>query len=1128
MGLTPAGPSGQVVALTDSALTQSLLTVLERRYLPGLAELGLVRVQPDANLMANIRFLRILEVAHGADVARSLHALNMQNVISSFRDGSHSLVFVVTGEESSVRVYLGLYKLDPTSHAHTADQIEMLASALHGNFPGIRLAPLSDRDVSMEVLRPIATLAKTGAITGIPSLKSDSKDFFVQGLERLTNSLRGEPYCLMVVAEPIPEATVDEVIQRCRDLGSEIHAYVTGTLSDSVGQTTSHADQKGGSLGGGLIMGGATLLGGMMGFGPLLGAAGPLLGSIVGGAGFSMGRTDTTSEQRTRGVSREVLNKTAQFCESVLDKYIARLQDGKNLGLWNAGAFLLADNENTLRRGQGVVRAVLSGAETYFEPLRSIDTEAHVEDLRDALMQFRNPTIKLPVGAPHPLGQVFHKLATPLNTAELSLMVGLPREEVPGVRLTPTADFGLNPPASTGFSLGQVMYRGEVLPDRLYISAKSLNKHTFITGITGAGKTNTCLALLRTAYEGEKAPFLVIEPAKTEYRVLLADPVMGRELQIFTLGDETTSPFRLNPFQFARGYPLLTHIDLLKAVFNASFPMYASMPYILEEAVLDVYTDRGWDLARSTNRYVDATKDDYTNYLPNMEDLYRQIDVVVEKKKYGQQLSQDISAALKARIKSLLVAGKGAMLNTRSSFPLELLFNKPTVMELKNVGDDAEKAFLMALLLINLYEYCETARQYGGKLQHITLIEESHRLLKNIPPSVSAESANPRGKAVEMFGDILAEIREYGEGFVIVDQVPAKLAPDVLKNTNLKILHRIVAEDDRESVGNAMNLTQEQKEQVVRLRVGQAVVHNEFLDKPVLLQIHAVKDNLREQFDRDIGRAGLMKRMTAFQDQVREIYRRWPGCHSCDAPCTYYSELNAPETASYEAFQTFLSSLMAAAPATALEVWRRTRRALAGGLRKKYSGETPSRGVLQCHVSELAHVALREWMAYHKGGMGGYRSYIKLEELLLTALPTMLEGDAFTPAAADAMVAFVEELKTQVAIEPRRLEPGCRFCQRQCWYGFTVQRDLAGKARGLAEKLKTAGAQPDFVNNFDRLVTLVRQFTRDVTPFPVAPRHLQGLAYCYLVNSGAKRPYVLEGFQAAGKKLDAPAQTQTP
>ena len=295
MAIQVTGPQGRMMSLPEGALSQSLLTVLERRYLPGMSDLGLVQVQPDANLMANLRFLRILEVAHGPDVGRSLHALNMQNVISSFRDGSHSLVFVVSGEESHVRVYLGLYKVDPTSHAHTADQIEVMASALRGNFPGIRLAGLGARDVSLELLRPIASLRKMGAITGIPSLKLDSEEHFVQGLERLTNSLRGEQYCLMVVAEPIPETAVDEVIQRCRSLSSEIHAYVEGTYSDSIGQTTSHADQKGGSLGGGILMGGATLLGSMLGFGPLLGAAGPLLGAMVGGAGFSMGRTDTTS-----------------------------------------------------------------------------------------------------------------------------------------------------------------------------------------------------------------------------------------------------------------------------------------------------------------------------------------------------------------------------------------------------------------------------------------------------------------------------------------------------------------------------------------------------------------------------------------------------------------------------------------------------------------------------------------------------------------------------------------------------------------------------------------------------------------------------------------------------------------
>jgi len=1113
MPLQLAGPQGQVMALADSALSQSLLIALERRYLYAVPELGLRPVEADPDLMANARFLQVAEVAHSPDVNRSLHALNMQNVLSSFRDGSHSLIFAVSGQTTRTGLYIGLYKSDRDSHAHTADYIEVLASALHGNFPGIRLGPLSPRELSTALLRPIATSRHVSVITGIPSLKEQAKDVFVQGLERLTNSLRGEDYTLMVVAEPIPETSVDEVVQRCRDLGSEIHAYVRATLSDSMATSVSRADQKGGSLTGGLIVGAGTLLGTMLGFGPLMGAAMPALQGVLGMSGISIGRSDTTGQTRTLGSSREAMNKTAAFCEELLDRYIARLQDGKNLGFWNVGIYLLTSDENTLRRGEGVLRAVLSGEQTYFEPMRAIDLSQHDEILRDSLMQFRNPGLLLPPQAPHPLGPIYQQLATPLNTAELSLVMSLPHEEVPGVRLLPIADFGLNPPPGDGFALGQVVYRGEVLQDQLSVNPKSLTKHAFITGITGSGKTNTCLALLRAAYERERVPFLVIEPAKQEYRILLADPVMGRDLQVFTLGDETTSPFRLNPFQFARGYPLLTHIDLLKAVFNSSFPMYASMPYILEEAILDVYTERGWDLARSENRYVDVRQDDYSDYLPTMEDLYNQIDVVVQRKQYAQQLSMDISAALKARIKSLLNGGKGLMLNSRHSYPLERLLNRPAVLELKNVGDDAEKAFIMALLLINLYEYCETSRTYSGGLQHLTLIEESHRLLKNIPPALSAESANPRGKAVEMFADILAEIREYGEGFIIVDQVPAKLTPDALKNTNLKIMHRIVAEDDRQAVGNAMNLTPEQKDQVVRLRVGQAVVHNEFLDKPILLQVFAVKDNLRERFQREIGQDGLMARMTAFQADVRDIYRRYPGCAGCDVPCRYLSDQNTPLPDDLEAFHVFIDSLLMGTPATARQAWASCAAAMARSLTRRYGGQTPAAGVRFCAAVQAAHQTLQERLRFYNFGQGGYRSYVRLEQSLMQAIPGLEHRGPLPGEAAQAIVAFLDEMRLQVSLEPRRREPGCRFCRRRCWYGFIVQRDLGSKAKAYAARLKEAAQEPGFVGNFAALVRMTMSFAQDVTPFPVAPQHLPHLAYCYLVNSGAHRHYVLQGFQ---------------
>jgi hypothetical protein len=209
MPIEITSPQGQELALGDSALSQGLLVTLERRYLTGVPYLGLRPVEPDPNLMANTRFLHVTEVAHSADRNRSLHQLNMQNVLSTFRDGSHSIIFIVSSRGSRTDVHIGLYRSSFVSTAHTEDYIGILGSALHSNFPGIRLEPLTPREVATEVLAPIATQSHVGAITGIPSLKEGSQEIFVQGLERITNSLRGEDYSLMVVAEPIPEAAID-------------------------------------------------------------------------------------------------------------------------------------------------------------------------------------------------------------------------------------------------------------------------------------------------------------------------------------------------------------------------------------------------------------------------------------------------------------------------------------------------------------------------------------------------------------------------------------------------------------------------------------------------------------------------------------------------------------------------------------------------------------------------------------------------------------------------------------------------------------------------------------------------------------------------------------------------------
>ena len=162
---------------------------------------------------------------------------------------------------------------------------------------------------------------------------------------------------------------------------------------------------------------------------------------------------------------------------------------------------------------------------------------------------------------------------------------------------------------------------------------------------------------------------------------------------------------------------------------------------------------------------------------------------------------------------------------------------------------------------------------------------------------------------------------------------------------------------------------------------------------------------------------------------------------------------------------------------------------------------------------QLAHAALRERLSYYRGGFGGYRSYIRLEELLMDLLWGMTGDGPLSQEAAEKAVAYLDEMRSKIAMQPRRLEPGCRFCRRQCAYGFMVQRDLQSKAKALAARLKNAAEQPGFVNNFKKLVDVVQSFSQDVTPFAVSPQHLHPLAFCYLVNSGAQRPYVLQGFQ---------------
>jgi hypothetical protein len=174
------------------------------------------------------------------------------------------------------------------------------------------------------------------------------------------------------------------------------------------------------------------------------------------------------------------------------------------------------------------------------------------------------------------------------------------------------------------------------------------------------------------------------------------------------------------------------------------------------------------------------------------------------------------------------------------------LLERNVVIELEDIGNDEDKAFLIGTVLIRLYEHLrmrEKAEQANKaeSLSHITVIEEAHRLLKNVM------ERSPAAHAVELFAGLLAEIRAYREGLVVAEQIPSKILPDVIKNTALKVVHRLPAKDDRDSVGATMNLSDEQSQYVVSLKPGWAAVFTDGMDHPLL----ALMDNTGEATEKE-------------------------------------------------------------------------------------------------------------------------------------------------------------------------------------------------------------------------------------------------------------------------------------
>lgn len=629
-----------------------------------------------------------------------------------------------------------------------------------------------------------------------------------------------------------------------------------------------------------------------------------------------MGISQTVSGGAMGNLSTERQDFYSKTYFENLETLEKMLKAGQARGMWRVGGYYAAANPIDGNRLGNIIKAAFAGDDSVPETFRVLEYNRIQEVIANQhLLGDPMPNMDMhPLGiwcAPRseePIRLFAYRFQTILNSDQLATLCQLPTKEFPGFYVDAYVEFDVSSRTRSmvkkPIPIGDICIAGrKAIRDAMdrtgneegrlrnpYVVEKDdLTRHTLIIGITGGGKTNTTKSILRTLWDTEnkadRVPFLVIESAKREYWELRNQKGF-EDIVVFTLGAEaaaTSVKYRINPFETCPGISLQTHIDYLLSTFKAAFEMSPPMPYLLETAVYEVYSDRGWDIVENVNRY------GLTQY-PTLSDLYHKIDVVVDRMGYHEELRSNVKAALQARIHSLMIGGKGAMLNTARSVPIGELLNRPVIMELEDLGDDETKSFVIGILLVQLYEYRKSQMTKGSKaLSHILMVEEAHRLLKNVPDT--GDGSNARAKSVEFFCNLLAEIRTFGQGIIIADQIPTKLAPDTIKNTNLKIVHRTVAQEDRETIGRAMNMSQEQVEYLSSLPRGCAAVYAEGDNRPKCVLMPYVKADFN--YDRQQVIEEVRQRVQGIAEDYDTVYDQHAGCAYCERRCAYYAQISS-------------------------------------------------------------------------------------------------------------------------------------------------------------------------------------------------------------------------------------------
>jgi hypothetical protein len=812
---------------------------IRRRDLARLTEMEIVPLtglQPlEEDVISNIRLFKITEMVYQKGEPVTDKFTTVFNTLSTY---NASVFIMIDSNGFKTDFYLGVRSNGDERSTVTLG--DTLKNTLIGHFPGVKIQN-EDRSRIAHLSGKIARQHNVASVSVIGNSKSENTQQigqFVQGMEKLALALHGRQYTGIIIAQNQSPADIQLLRKNYQNLYTQLSPLQKVQTQNSTSTSESkslsffemNGKQKAAMIAGAAVSAASAVAGfAMRGTEGLM--LGGQIGNTLGGLFNALAPNAQNSTSESSSVTMATENKSVTDMLSLIDESLKRTNEFDSYGMWNVAGYFISDDMSASEIAASNYRSLMNGENSGREvsAINSWRSEFNnFEHLTTYLSRFMHPQFVYG-------GNIRTSAATSISGKELGLHLGLPRATVPGLPVIEHAEFGkevnsyqlttkrqsANP--EDRMTLGHVFDLGQVTKNTVELDNRSLNMHTFITGSTGSGKSNTVYQMLMELRQDE-IPFLVIEPAKGEYK-----DVFGNypDVNVFSTNPNIAPLINLNPFKFPESIHVLEHVDGLVEIFSVCWPMYDAMPAFFKEAILRSYETAGWDLGSSG---FDGDAPEY----PDFDVLSGQLDYLIENSGYHSDIKSNYKGALLTRVKSLTV-GLNKFIFTNAQTPYEQLFDQNCILDISRVKSGETKALIMGLTVYILNEYRVDKKSESNRgLRHVTVLEEAHNLLKNTSQGQNSELI---GKSVEMLTNTIAEIRTYGEGFIIVDQSPSSVDIAAIKNTNTKIVLRTPEANDRQAVGRSIGLTEDQVNEIAKLPSGVAVVYQNDWISPVLTMV---------------------------------------------------------------------------------------------------------------------------------------------------------------------------------------------------------------------------------------------------------------------------------------------------